>query len=276
MAVKMLSYIDRASPIQRMTGAAKLIGLVFWSVTGMVTYDTRILMFMFVAGWLLFVLAKVKLHEIRFVLAFILVFLLMNDLAIYAFAPQQGTLIYGTRHVLLDLPGWYSMTTEQLFYELNITLKYFVVIPFVLVFIVSTQPSEFAASLNKLGVNYRIAYAVSITLRYIPDVQREYREIALAQQSRGVDLSRKARLGQRIRRASTILLPLVFSSLDRIETISNGMELRGFGKKKKRTWYSGRSFAAIDYIVIVFSSVVFLGVLLLTLHQGSRYYNPFR
>ena len=41
---------------------------------------------------------------------------------------------------------------------------------------------------------------------------------------------------------STILMPLIFSSLERIETVSCAMELRAFGNKKKRTWYSGRKF----------------------------------
>ena len=48
---------------------------------------------------------------------------------------------------------------EQLFYQLNITLKYFAIIPMALLFIVATNPSEFAASLNKIGVNYKIVFS---------------------------------------------------------------------------------------------------------------------
>lgn len=33
---------------------------------------------------------------------------------------------------------------------------------------------------------------------------------------------------------TTILMPLVFTSLDRIDVITNAMELRGFGKGKKK------------------------------------------
>ena len=42
-------------------------------------------------------------------------------------------------------------------------------------------------------------------------------------------------------------MPLIFSSLDRIETISSAMELRAFGSNKKRTWYNGRPFKKGDY-----------------------------
>nr|WP_283163427.1 energy-coupling factor transporter transmembrane component T [Sporolactobacillus mangiferae] len=273
--MQMLSYIERATPIHRMTGAAKLVCFIIWSVIAMTTFDTRILVFMLIAGIVIFRMANVHLREIAFVLGFILIFLLLNNLGIYIFAPQQGSSIYGTVHILLHLPGSYSLTLEQLFYQLNVTLKYFAVIPFALLFIVTTHPSEFAASLNRIGVSYRIAYAVSITLRYIPDVQRSYHEITQAQQARGIDLSKKEKLWRRMRQAAAIIIPLVFSTLDRIEVISNAMELRRFGMKKKRTWYDERPFACIDYLAVAFSMLLLILSLWLSFHRGSRYYNPF-
>ncbi|TGA97500.1 energy-coupling factor transporter transmembrane protein EcfT [Sporolactobacillus shoreae] len=276
MKMRMLTFIDRPTPIHKMTGASKLICFLLWSIIGMSTYDTWVLIFMLVTGLAVFAVSRIKFQEISFVLIFILIFLLLNDLAIYGFSPEQGVQIYGTRHVILRLPGSYSLTLEQLFYELNISLKYFSMIPFALLFIVTTQPSEFAASLNKIGVSYRISYAVAITLRYIPDIQRDYQEIAQAQQARGIDLSKKARIGIRIKNAAAIVLPLIFSSLGRIETISNGMELRGFGKKKMRTWYSARTFAKRDYLGIAFSAAVLVLSLTIMLVRGSRYYNPFQ
>ena len=135
---------------------------------------------------------------------------------------------------------------------MNITLKYFVVIPPALLFILTTQPSEFAASLNKVGVSYRLSYAVAIALRYIPEVQRDYRTVSLAQQARGVDLSRNERIMKRVKNIVSIIVPLIFSSLEKIETISNVMDMRGFGQNKKRTWYSGKNYRAIDFTAIAF------------------------
>ncbi|HBE2402084.1 TPA: energy-coupling factor transporter transmembrane protein EcfT, partial [Escherichia coli] len=130
-------------------------------------------------------------------------------------------------HVLVDIAGRYNVTWEQLFYQFNITIKYFVVIPAALLFIVTTHPSEFAASLNRIGVPYKIAYAVSIALRYIPDIQRDFRNIAQSQQARGIDLSKKEKLFKRVKNTASIIIPLILSSLDRIEVITNAMELRG-------------------------------------------------
>ena len=54
----------------------------------------------------------------------------------------------------------------------------------------------------------------------------------------------------RLKNSVNILLPLILTSLNRIDTISNAMELRGFGKDKKRTWYTRRPFARRDFIVL--------------------------
>ena len=37
------NYIDRSSPIHRLTGATKLVCLLLWSFAAMATYDTRML-----------------------------------------------------------------------------------------------------------------------------------------------------------------------------------------------------------------------------------------
>lgn len=271
----MLAYIDRKSFIHELSGATKLIIFIMWSTIAMLTYDTRILLFLFLFSLVVFWISKIKIREVGFVLLFILAFLLLNNVAIYIFSPQEGVKIYGTSHLLFEFFGRYNLTAEQLFYQLNITLKYFAVIPAALLFIVTTHPSEFAASLNKIGVNYKIAYSVSLALRYIPDIQRDFRTIAQAQQARGIDLSSKEKLGKRLKNASSIVMPLILSSLDRIDTISNAMELRAFGKKKKRTWYNEQSFKRTDYITIILGLFILVGSLIITFYDGSRFYNPF-
>ena len=187
----MLSYSEIDSPIHKLTGAAKLIALVLWAIASMITYDTRVLVGMFIISIIVFKLSKVEFKKIAFVVYFILVFLLINNIAIFIFSPYEGVEIYGSRTDLFKIVGPYTVTVQQLFYQFNITLKYFSIIPMALLFMVATNPSEFAASLNKIGVNYKVAYSVSIALRYIPDVQRDYQDISFAQQARGIDTSKK-------------------------------------------------------------------------------------
>ena len=144
-----------------------------------------------------------------------------------------------------------------------------------LLFMVATHPSEFAASLNRIGVSYKGDYAVAIALRYIPDVQRDYHEISQAQQARGIDLSSKDKLTDRLKNSAAILFPLVLASLHRIEVISNAMELRGFGKNKKRTWIVERPFVKRDYIAVAIVILILIASFIITFIDGSRFYNPF-
>ena len=74
---------------------------------------------------------------------------------------------------------------------------------------------------------------------------------------------------------SGILLPLIFTSLERIETISRAMELRSFGIKKKRTWYSYKKFRLADYLSILLMICFVALSLYMTSLNGGRFYNPF-
>ncbi|AWB46465.1 hypothetical protein DCC85_21355 [Paenibacillus sp. CAA11] len=276
MKVNMLTYSDLDSPVHRLTGVTKLLFFIIWSVTAMITYDTRSLAVMLVISLIILKVSKVKFSDYSFILYVILFFFLLNHIAIYLFSPHEGVQIYGTRHELFHIVGWYDVTWEQLFYQLNITLKYIVVIPMALLFILTTDPSEFAASLNKIGVSYKIAYSVSLAMRYIPDVQRDFQNISFSAQARGIDISRKEKLPKRLKNIVSILMPLILTSVDRIEKISAAMELRGFGHGRKRTWYSFRRFSRGDYVALALILGIAVASMGLTFSNGSRFYNIFK
>lgn len=270
-----LSYIKKNSPIHALNGSTKFIFFLLWSIAAMITYDTRVLLSMFVIGLVFFRISKITWKDVRFAVLFMLGLIGLNLVALYLFSPEQGVEIYGSRHVILPLFWRYSLIAEELFYLFNFMLKYLAVIPIALLFILATNPSEFASSLNKLGVSYRIGYAVAIALRYIPDVQRDFREISQAQQARGIDLSKKDKLIDRLKNSAAILFPLVLSSLNRIDVISNAMELRGFGKKKNRTWIVARPLKKADYFAVVLAIIMLLISIGCIIANGGRFFNPF-
>ncbi len=72
--------------------------------------------------------------------------------------------------------------------------------PIALVFVFTTHPTEFAASLNRLGIPYKIAYAVSLTLRYLPEIKSDFINIMHAQQARGVEISKETPLFTRMKK----------------------------------------------------------------------------
>ena len=251
----LFNYIPRQSPIHAMTGAAKLVCMLTWTMAAMITFDTRYLLLLTLSALVLFRVSGIKFREVKVLIAFSAVFMVLNNVLIYLFAPEYGVELYGARTELVHFIGRYGITAQQLLYHANVILKYTVTIPMVLLFVSTTQPSEFAASLNRIGVSYRIAYSVSL--------------------ARGVELTSKENLFKRLKNASAILLPLILSSLERIEVVSTAMELRCFGKRSKRTWYRAQAFAAGDYAIMAAGGALVCISFLLIYLNGGRLWNPF-
>ena len=271
---KLIGYHAGKTLLHALSGASKLIFFILVSVAAMMSYDTRFLLLVALASLMLFRVSEIRLKDISFVLAFAGTFAGLNILMVYLFAPQYGVEIYGAKNLLWTGWGAYNLTLQELFYLLNLLLKYFSTIPLAVIFLMTTHPSQFASSLNQIGLSYKIAYAVSLTLRYIPDLQEEFYLIKMSQEARGQELSKKAPLSKRVKGNLQIVIPLIFSSLERINTIATAMELRRFGKNKKRTWYTQQAFGKLDKLVIVVSVLLLaLSLLLFVVNQG-RFYNP--
>ena len=150
---KVLSYEEKDTWIHRLSGVTKLVFFLLWSITGMLSYDTRVLLVMLACSLIIFKMSRTEWRQVGTVFKFIMFFLVINLLAIFIFSPDQGTKIYGTHTELVRIAGPYVITTEQLFYEFNVMVKYLTVIPAVFMFIVTTNPSEFAASMNRVGIS---------------------------------------------------------------------------------------------------------------------------
>lgn len=276
MKAKLFSYNLVDTYIHRLSGLTKLICFLCLTFSVMFSYDIRINLGILVFSFILLRISKIKFSQIKVMMIYVLVFLATNVILTYFFSPEEGVKIYGTRHELLHLFGNYTITLEQLFYLVTKFFKYASVVPLGIIFLLTTNPSEFAAALSGVGVSYKASYAVALTLRYFPDVQREYHDISLSQQARGLEMSSKAKLWDRFKNSVLIVIPLIFSTLDRIENISNAMDLRGFGKEKKRTWYNRKRLTKEDYIAIAVSVGIFIATIFITVFVNKgRFYNPF-
>jgi energy-coupling factor transport system permease protein len=274
--IKLFSYNTVDTPIHRLSGLTKLICFLLLTFAVMFSYDLRVILGVMVFSIAILVLSKIRYSQIRLMILYVLIFVLTNAVISFFFSPEEGVRIYGTRHDIADLYGGYKLTWEQIFYQVTKFFKYFSVIPLGIIFLLTTNPSEFASSLNGIGVHYKAAFAVALTLRYFPDVQREYHDINQAQQARGLELSRKAKFADRFKNSLLIVVPLIFSSLDKIELISNAMDLRGFAKSNTRTWYTSRKFTRADYIALTVSAMIFMITVCVSVFiNHSRFYNPF-
>ena len=276
MKDKLFDYVERDNWVFNLSGVTKLICFLLLSASVMFTYDIRSILVVMVLSFTVLRVSGITFRQIRGMLWAVILFLVVNFILTFVFDPDYGTEIYGTYHEIFRFSNRYVVTLEQGLYQLTKFFKYGSVIPLGMLFLLTTNPSEFAASLNGIKVSYKASYALALTLRYFPDTIRNYGDISIAQQSRGLDLSKKEKLGVRIKNIMNICVPLIFSTMDRIDVISNAMDLRSFGKHKKRTWYAKKPMAKLDFICIGVCCVILLAVILIaTFINHGRFWNPF-
>ncbi len=273
---RLFAFEDKKTIIHRLSGVTKLICFLLLSFSAMLTYDIRVLIAILTFSFVMAKVAKFSFGRYKLVITYLCVFMVANMLLNFLIDPGYGEELFGTKHVLIAFSDHYTLTLEQCFYQLCKLTKYISIMPLGLLFFATIDPSEFASSLNGIKVPYKACTVFSLALRYFPDIQRDYTNISLAQQARGIDTSKKAKLSKRITNNSKILLPLVFSTLDRVELITNAMELRGYGKAKTRTWYSYRRLAKNDYLAIAICLLVLAFVLFMRFFVVKDFFwNPF-
>ena len=277
MKDKLFDYVERDNWVFKLSGITKLICFIILTVGVMLTYDVRLIAGIFFLSVAVLAMSGIKFSQIKTLVFYVIAFLILNFVLTYLFDPQYGVELYGSSHEIFRFSSRYTVTWEQLLYQLSKSFKYASVIPLGLMFILTTNPSEFAASLNGIGVSYKVCYALALTLRYFPDTIRNYNDISIAQQSRGLDLSTKEKFATRVKNIMNICVPLIFSTMDRIDVISNAMDLRGFGKHKKRTWYTKTPSGVKDYLCIAVCLAVLAVVIIFVLFiNHGRFWNPFQ
>ncbi len=276
MKVKLFDYIKRDNYVYNLSGLTKIVCFFFLTFAVMFSYDIRFVLPVLIFSFLVLRISGITFKQIRIMLIYVALFLLLNFVLTFVFSPTYGVEIYGSKTEIFSFGGRYIVTLEQLLYQVTKATKYASVVPLGIIFLLTTNPSEFASSVNRVGIPYKIAYAFSLTLRYFPDLIRDYNDISAAQQCRGLDLSKKEKMSVRVKNVMTICIPLVFSTLDRIDMISNTMDLRSFGKEKKRTWYSSRKLYIQDGFALTTCALIFLTSISLSIFVNeSRFFNPF-
>jgi len=131
----------------------------------------------------------------------------------------------------------------------------------------TTKPLSLADALVKLlsplsKINVPVeqfSLMIVIAIRFIPTILQELDRILLAQKARGYDLS-SIPLLKRIFAYIPILIPLIFTIVQRAEQLTYAIDARAYGNGRGRTSYKQLKFQYIDYHVafIVIIVVVIL------------------
>ncbi|MDR3354370.1 MAG: energy-coupling factor transporter transmembrane protein EcfT [Synergistaceae bacterium] len=131
---------------------------------------------------------------------------------------------------------------------------------FVLRFMASTMPLALMLSVTPVGdisnvlvrnlrIPYKYAFVITTAVRFIPLFSEEMLGIMEAQTARGVEFDTKNFI-KKIRLLVPLCVPLLVSSVRKIENSAISAELRGFNLRTRLSGYKQYSFGANDVLVI--------------------------
>ena len=114
---------------------------------------------------------------------------------------------------------------------------------------------------------HELALVMSIALRFIPILMGEADRIIMSQKARGADFES----GNIIKRAKAmipVLIPLLISAFRRAEELGDAMDSRCYSSSAVRTKYKKLTLGVSDLIAVIFSVVIFAGVIFLNAVGG--------
>ncbi len=248
--------------LDRLTGKTKVRIFLILIILLIATWDIRIIFPTFILCCVGLVSVKPNWKTMFGIMGVVAGMNLLNLAMLYAIKPDYGATICGGSTVLFQFTDFYIVTAETMWYFFVRFFKMFGSFMVALVFVSSITPSELAAGLYAIGVPHKICTIFSLTFRYIPDITKDFKNIEISMQTRGMELDpKKVGLGERLKQKAIILVPLIITSFDRISNIANAMDLRGFGKNKKRTYYCEHEETADDKKMKIF----YIALLLFTI-----------
>ena len=238
----MFTYLHHSSPIHRLNPAMKLLGLAIVAAGATAAFDPFIPGMLLLALWLIaWILGRIPFKQmLRWSVPIALL-----PVPIAAFNALFADLSrYSNPHIVWHWGIW-TLSKEGLVAGLGLGLRVAVFVAVSLVFIATTDPTDFALSLvQNLKVPYRFGYGLLISYRFLPLMRRELALIRMAHQVRGV--GGEGGLRGMLAKARRYAVPLLASAIRKSERTALAMEAKAFGALPRRTYYRRMAVGARD------------------------------
>lgn len=246
-----INYTPGPTFLHQLSGFTKVFLFIVMTVAIISTYDVRLLWPLLIINAAEVISMKPNYKPIVFIFLFTFITVtVIGNIMLFLVSPDAGLNNVGAEHILwASASGRFYLSKEWIWYAYVVFLKRTVSFASVIAFALMTTPSEFASGLNKCGLPYKVCTIISLAYRTIPDIANDFIDIRNSMMMRGVELGKKASLGKRLKNHVTLLVPLIMSSFGKVGNIANAMDLRGYGRNKKRTWYAEHEPTKADKIV---------------------------
>ncbi len=248
--------------------------LAFW--------DVRFLLPFFVVSLIVLFTSGVTWHEIRrafiFIIGFVFFFAFLTFLT-----GRGGTERYKTEHLIrqfkagFTILGWrptLDITVERIFFGVTQFVRVFSIAIMTILIPYSLNPALYGITFKGLGLPDSIAYAMDLTMRFIPTFGRDFQLTMDAQRARGYELEKiSGGLIQQVRRLGPLMVPVTIHAIIGSEDIIDAMDLRAFGVGPRR-WLPVLTYHTRDRILIAFGVLIFLFSLAVGLYGIGRFWVP--
>lgn len=268
-----INYTPGPTFFHKLSGFTKVFLLLVMTVSIISTFDIRMLIPLLLLNICEIISMKPNWKPIIviFSITFVTVTLIGNVMLFFV-SPAAGLNNVGAEHIIWQ-SGRLYLSKEFLWYIFIIFLKRTASFSSVIAFALSTTPSEFASGLNKCGISYKISTIVSLAYRTIPDIANDFVNIRNSMMMRGLELDGKGvSIWTKLKNYVVLLIPLIFTAFGKVGNIANAMDLRGYGKQKKRTYYAENDATKGDKIIRTLTCILLAWTVFYVVY--FRFINP--
>ncbi len=156
-----------------------------------------------------------------------------------------------------ETPWFWIFEVEAVKYSIARTLVMVSLITTGMILLSTTRNEELVIGMIKVGLPYRVGFAISTSLRLVPTIASSTQTIAQAQRSRGLDLD-SGNLLERLRKYIPLLIPVFISTIRSTNTFGMALEAKGFGAREDRTFYLEPHLERSDYLVMAGVTLFFI------------------
>jgi energy-coupling factor transport system permease protein len=269
--------------IQSFDPRAWLIFYVCILFSTLAFWDVRFLLPFFLLACFVLLTSGVKWREINRAFLFIISFIIMFSLLTFL-TGRGSSEVYQQEHLIRKLEasftifGWrptLEITLERAFFGLAQFVRVFTLGVLTVLIPYSLDPALYGITFRGLGLPDKIAYAMDLTMRFIPTFSRDFQLTMDAQRARGFELEKiKGGLFEQVRKLGPLIVPVTIHAIIGSEDIIDAMDLRAFGIGP-RTWLQNLIYKNRDRILIgVGLAIVLVSLVLSTLGLGAFWVPP--
>ena len=275
-------YQDRKSLIQSFDPSAWIAFYACFIVATVFFWDIRYLGLILIIALVVVFTSRVTWGESRRAWLFIGGFVVF--FAVLTFLTGRGGMeVYEEEHIIntlrapFTLFGWrptLDITLERAMFALSQMVRVFSMASMTILIPYSLNPAHYGISFRRLGLPDKIAYAMDLTMRFIPTFGRDFRLTMDAQRARGYEIEKlSGGLFSQVRKLAPLIVPVTIHAIAGSEDIIDAMDLRGFGIGP-RTWLAELKFKRRDYALMMFAGLLLFGSILASLFGYGKFWVP--